>query len=445
LLDSIFDAIQDLIIVVDKDRRVLMSNWKSPGYTGDTKDPGTPHCYEAFIHRDVPCESCHALESFETGKAVWAEYFNPFTKRYSEIQAYPIFDDSNKVIMVTEHVHDVTERKQAHDLLLTKTMLLEAQSETSLDGILAVNNEGHSILSNKHFSEVWKIPAHILTSKNDATMLEYVSKQLKDPGEFDRKVAYLYERHAEKSRDEIELVDGRYLDRYSSPLLSVDGQYLGRIWFFRDITDSKKSEEKLRKTLESLRKAFDTIVKVMISTVEVRDPYTAGHQSRSADIACAIAIEMGFPQDKIVGIHMAGSIHDIGKLSIPAEILSKPTKLSKVEFTLIKEHSQSGYEILKNVESPWPLAQIAYQHHERMNGSGYPRNLRGDEILMEARILAVADVVESMASHRPYRPALGIEAALEEIERNKGILYDESVADACLRLFREKCFKLEGT
>ena len=139
---------------------------------------------------------------------------------------------------------------------------------------------------------------------------------------------------------------------------------------------------------------------------------------------------------------MAGSIHDIGKLSIPAEILSKPTKLTDIEFSLIKEHSRSGYEMLKNVESPWPLAEIVYQHHERMNGSGYPRNLKGDEILMEARIMAVADVVEAMASHRPYRPGLGIEAALEEIEKNKGILYDNAVADACLRLFREKAINL---
>jgi len=136
---------------------------------------------------------------------------------------------------------------------------------------------------------------------------------------------------------------------------------------------------------------------------------------------------------------MAGSIHDIGKLSIPAEILSKPTKLSEIEFSLIKEHSRSGYEILKDMKSLWPLAQIVYQHHERMNGSGYPRNLKGDDILMEARIMAVTDVVESMASHRPYRPALGIEAALEEIEKNKGILYDADVADACLRLFQESC------
>jgi len=209
-----------------------------------------------------------------------------------------------------------------------------------------------------------------------------------------------------------------------------------------DITKRKQAEEKLQQTLESLRKAVGTTIQVLVSALESRDPYTSGHQSRSADLACVIATEMGLAHDKIEGIRMAGIIHDIGKLSIPVEILSKPTKLTDIEFSLIKEHSRSGYEMLKNVESPWPLAEIVYQHHERMNGSGYPRNLKGDEILMESRILAVADVVEAMASHRPYRPTLGIEAALEEIEKNKGILYDNAVADACLRLFQEKGYQL---
>jgi HD-GYP domain-containing protein (c-di-GMP phosphodiesterase class II) len=153
---------------------------------------------------------------------------------------------------------------------------------------------------------------------------------------------------------------------------------------------------------------------------------------------------MGLSQEKIEAIRMAGPIHDIGKLSVPAEILSKPTKLTNIEFSLIKEHVRTGYEMLKDVESPWPLAQIVYQHHERMDGSGYPRNLKGDEIIMEARIMAIADVVESMASHRPYRPALGLNAALEEIENNKETLYDVDAVDACLRLFREKGFQLEG-
>jgi len=211
----------------------------------------------------------------------------------------------------------------------------------------------------------------------------------------------------------------------------------------RDITERKQAEEKLQQTLGILRKSIGVTIQVMVSAIEVRDPYTAGHQKRVADLARSIATEMGLNKDKIEGIRMAGSIHDIGKLAIPSEILAKPTKLTNIEFSLIKEHSQSGYEMLKDVESPWPLAQIVYQHHERINGSGYPRNLKGDEIIIEARIMAVADVVEAMASHRPYRPGLGLEAALEEIEKNKGITYDDVVADACLRIFRERGYQLQ--
>jgi PAS domain S-box-containing protein/putative nucleotidyltransferase with HDIG domain len=227
-----------------------------------------------------------------------------------------------------------------------------------------------------------------------------------------------------------------------SLLKNAQGEAIGFRGLSRDITERKKVDAELQRTLDNLRKSFGTTIQVMVSAVEMRDPYTAGHQTRVADIARAIATEMGLPRDQIDGIRLAGTIHDIGKLSIPAEILAKPTRLTAIEFSLIKEHSRIGYEMLKDMESPWPLAQIVYQHHERMNGSGYPRNLKGDEILIEARIMAIADVVEAMASHRPYRPGLGIEAALEEIEKNKGIFYDNVAADACVRLFREKNYKI---
>jgi PAS domain S-box-containing protein len=230
-----------------------------------------------------------------------------------------------------------------------------------------------------------------------------------------------------------------------SSLIHSNGKPVGFRGAIVDITERKQAEKVLKETLDSLRKAVGVTIQVMVSAVETRDPYTAGHQVRSANLARTIATEMGLSQEKIDGIRVAGSIHDIGKLSIPAEILSKPTKLSEVEFSLIKEHARQGYEILKGVESSWPLAEMVYQHHERMDGSGYPRHLRGDEILPESRILAVADVVEAIASHRPYRPALGIEAALQEIEKNRGTLYDVAVADACLKLFREKGFQFEGT
>jgi putative nucleotidyltransferase with HDIG domain len=183
-------------------------------------------------------------------------------------------------------------------------------------------------------------------------------------------------------------------------------------------------------------------IQAIVHVVETRDPYTAGHQNRVADLAGAIATEMHLPADTIEGIRTAGVIHDIGKISVPAEILAKPGKLSQKEFELIKDHPQTGYEVLKDVEFPWPIAQIIRQHHERLDGSGYPRGLTGEEVLLEARIIAVADVIEAIASHRPYRPARGIEAALAEIEQNKGVLYDASAVDACVKLFKEKAYKL---
>jgi HD-GYP domain-containing protein (c-di-GMP phosphodiesterase class II) len=178
-------------------------------------------------------------------------------------------------------------------------------------------------------------------------------------------------------------------------------------------------------------------IMAMATIVEIRDPYTAGHQQRVARLCRSIAEKIGLSPDRIEGIYLSGLIHDIGKISVPAEILSKPGQLSEVEFLLIKAHSESGYDILKGVAFPWPVAEIARQHHERLDGSGYPQGLKGENILIEARIMAVADVVEAMATHRPYRPALGIDAALEEITSKKEVFYDSQVVDACLQLYEE--------
>jgi putative nucleotidyltransferase with HDIG domain len=181
----------------------------------------------------------------------------------------------------------------------------------------------------------------------------------------------------------------------------------------------------------------------MALTVETRDPYTSGHQVRVAKLATMIARELNISQDQLEGIKMAAAIHDIGKMSVPAEILSKPSRLSDIEYELVKIHPEAGYNIVKDIEFPWPIADMIVQHHERINGSGYPKGLKGEEILIETRILSVADVVEAIASHRPYRPAYGPDVALKEISDMKGILYDTAVVDACLRAFNEKGFKFE--
>jgi PAS domain S-box-containing protein/putative nucleotidyltransferase with HDIG domain len=221
-----------------------------------------------------------------------------------------------------------------------------------------------------------------------------------------------------------------------------DKSKLGYQGMIRDISELVSSRKQIEKTLNDLRKALGGTIEAMALTVETRDPYTAGHQRRVSNLARGIATEMGVSKGQIQGVRMAGVIHDIGKISVPGEILSKPGNISQNELGIIKEHPQVGYNILKTVDFPWPIAQIVLQHHERMDGSGYPNGISGENILLEARILAVADVVEAMASHRPYRAALGINLALNEISKNRGSSYDSKVVDACLRLFNEKGYRL---
>ena len=228
----------------------------------------------------------------------------------------------------------------------------------------------------------------------------------------------------------------------STVRLAKDKTILGYQGIIRDISELVLGRRQLEKTLKELREALGGTIEAMALTVETRDPYTAGHQRRVSNLARAIATEIGISEDQIQGIRLAGVIHDIGKISVPGEILSKPGKISSNEFGIIKEHPQVGHNILNTVDFPWPIAQIVLQHHERMDGSGYPNGISGDNILFEARILAVADVVEAMASHRPYRASLGIDIALREILKNRGSFYDPQVVDACLKLFNEKGYRL---
>ncbi|MDQ6981759.1 MAG: HD domain-containing phosphohydrolase, partial [Mariprofundus sp.] len=231
--------------------------------------------------------------------------------------------------------------------------------------------------------------------------------------------------------------------------LSISAAKIGNMWYavgmLRDITERKRAEKEIDESSQKLKKSLEGTIHAIASAEEMRDPYTAGHQDRVAEIACAIGQEMALKDDIIEGIQMGGKIHDIGKIHLPSEILSKPTRLTEIEYLLIQGHSQVGYDILKDIDFPWPVADIAHQHHERMDGSGYPQGLKGEEICLEARIVAVADVVEAMTNHRPYRPGLGIEKALAEIERGRGSIYDTDVADACLHLFREHGFTMTDT
>ncbi|MBI4302629.1 MAG: PAS domain S-box protein, partial [Chloroflexi bacterium] len=232
-----------------------------------------------------------------------------------------------------------------------------------------------------------------------------------------------------------------WADMAASAVRDSNGKLQYCIAVVADIAERKRAEEELKQTLENLQRVMNGITNAMGVIVEARDPYTAGHQRRVTQLAYALAQEIGLPPKQLEAIQVAGILHDIGKICVPAEILSKPGKISEPEFALIKNHPQMGYDILKGIEFPGPVAQAVKQHHERLDGSGYPDGLRGEEIILEARILGVSDVVEAMSSHRPYRPALGVANALEEISQKRAILYDPGVVDACLRLFMDKGFQ----
>ena len=352
-------------------------------------------------------------------------------------------DEAQKAVGIISLTRDITERKRAEEEIVRTNTFLDSIIENIPDMIFLKDaRELRFVRFNRAGEELLGQSRDDLIGKNDYDFFPKIQADFftqKDRNVLSgKKLIDIPEEHIQTRGGE------KILHTKKLALLNEKGEPSFLLGISEDITERKRAEEQLRQTLESLRKAVNTTIQVMVSAIEARDPYTAGHQIRSANLARAIATEMGLPKEKIDGIRMAGSIHDIGTLSIPSEILTKPTKLTNLEFSLIKEHSQKGFEILKDVESPWPLAQIVYQHHERMDGSGYPRQLKGKDIIIEARILAVADVVEAMASHRPYRPSLGLNSALAEIENNKGTIYDTDAVDACLKLFREKGFQLEG-
>jgi len=336
-------------------------------------------------------------------------------------------------------ISDITQRKLNEERIRESSCRLQAILDNSPILISEFDVEGRYQMVNRSICSTYGKPADEILGRSIEDLLS--------PETSDTLMRRI--RHVQDSRECFTAEDN--LEIYGSqrcfvttlfPLFNVDRTVRSIGFLAHDITERKRAETGLKATLERLRGVTGSVIQVLVSAVEARDPYTAGHQKRTGDLARAIADEMRFPPEQVEGIRIAGVIHDLGKVSVSAELLSLPRKLSVTETAIIREHPRLGFEILKNVDFDWPVAEIVYQHHERLDGSGYPRGLKGEEILPEARILAVADVVEAMASHRPYRMALGIDAALEEIEQNRGTLYDAKAVDACLRLFREKGYQL---
>ncbi|MGZ5177218.1 MAG: PAS domain S-box protein [Burkholderiales bacterium] len=347
---------------------------------------------------------------------------------------------SGEVVGTASIGEDITERKRTELALQESEGRFRAMIEQSISGTCIIDAEQRFAYVNPRLALI--LGYESAASITDRPVLEFV-----EPEDHPRVVENMRQRmagEAQSARYHFRAIrkDGSHVTLEAHGTI---GWYAGQrvvIATVQDVTELRRAEEEIEHTVAKLQRAVQSAIEVVSTIGELRDPYTHGHERRVGEIATAIAIEMGLPADRIEGIRVAGYLHDVGKIAVPAEILSKPTRLSKIEYELVKAHAQQSYEILKGMEFPWPVAESVWQHHERLDGSGYPRGLKNDEIILDARILAVADTVEAMASHRPYRAALGLDAALTEIESNRGKLYDPTVVDACLQLFRVKGYRL---
>ncbi len=355
-----------------------------------------------------------------------------------EISTYPVKIKGKTLVLGM--ARDITERKRAEETLHKSQQEFMSIFHNNPEALVYLDNKNTVIDINSRFSELFGYNLEEIKSKDVNCGIIHSPDKIEEAKRLTKKAikGYINYDTIRKKKD-----GTLFPVSISGSSVLIDGRTKGRIILYQDITQRKQAEQKIKQGYKKLQRTMEATINTISKIIEARDPYTAGHQNAVSQFAVAIAQEMKLPEDKIKGMRIAALVHDIGKINIPAEILSKPSKLNEMEFSLIKNHPKTGYDILKTIDFPWPVARIVLQHHERLDGSGYPNNLKGDKILLEARIIGVADVVEAMSSHRPYRPSLGIDKALEEISQNKGILYDPKVVDVCLKLFKEKDFKFK--
>ncbi len=445
-LEAIFNEVRGGIILLDLTGKIIKVNRRMAELGGyDKKDiegkqfnffknfspASIAKMTDAFI-KVVAGEQLppYEVEGYtKTGEKLVGELYGSLLKKKGEAVGV-------LVVMV-----NITKRKQAEEQVRESQQRFQGLVETLNDWIWEVDQNGIYTYASPKVRDLLGYEPDEVVGKTPFDLM---------PMEEAQRVKGIFEQLLASQRPVIALEninrhkDGRLvvLETSGIPFFDAEGRFQGYRGVDRDITERKQAAEELERSYRQLRETFIETVNALASTVEMKDPYTAGHQRWATRLACAIAKEMGLSEEQIEGIRMAGLIHDIGKINIPAEILSKPGQLSEIQYNMVKIHAQVGCDILREIKFPWPVAKIVLQHHERWDGSGYPERLSGEEIILEARILAVADTVEAMSSNRPYRVAHGINSALDEISHKRGTLFDPAVVDACLTLF-EKGFRFD--
>jgi PAS domain S-box-containing protein len=440
-LDSILENIPDMIFVKDaRDLRLIRFNRAGEDLLGYSRnDLLGKNDYDFFPKEQADSFTGRDRDVLYGKKVVDIpeEPIQTSTKgeRILHTKKVPILNVNGEPEYLLGISEDITDRKRAEDSLRKSEARFRSYFELPLVGIAITSPEKGWLEVNDRLSDILGYSIQELKDINWSE-LTHPEDLDADVEQFNRVLAGEINSYTMDKRFIRKNGDVIWTSLAAGCVRKRDGTVDYFVVILEDITARKESLVRTRRTLGAT-------VHAIAVAVETRDPYTAGHQRRVADLARAIATEMNLPAGQIEGIQMAGIIHDLGKLSVPADILSKPTKLTDLEFGIIKTHAQSGYDILKDIEFPWPIARMVLEHHERMDGSGYPNGLTAKETLLESRILSVADVLEAMASHRPYRPSLGLDAALQEIEKNRGTFYDTDAVDACLKLFREKGYQLQ--
>jgi PAS domain S-box-containing protein len=427
------------ITLISSDYRIIMTNACTAGlFQKPFGELVGRECFREFERRDGVCGHCPGTRAMATGKRAVMEISSlreDGSRVVMRLQAFPHYGPDGGISGFIEVVEDITGSKKMEGDLRLKERMLDGASDSiflhDLDGHFIYLNEAAYKSRGYAKEELLAEDIFVLATPECALTREERLRELLEKGELIFESAHFRK-------------DGSIMPvEIQARVFNQDDRQL-ILSAARDITERKQAETLVKQGLDRLRQALQGTVMALANTVEIKDPYTAGHQRRVAQLTCAMARELGWSPDRIEGMQVLCFLHDMGKMAVPAEILNKPGKISPTEFSLIKVHSQVGYDILKDIAFPWPVALGVLQHHERLDGSGYPSGLTAEKISQEAKILGVADVVEAMASHRPYRPSLGIEKALEEITRNKGTLYDPGAVDVCVRLFTEKDFQFDG-
>ena len=441
---NVFNSIQDGISVLDNDLNIIRVNKVMEKWYKDSMPLVGKKCYEAYYGKNKPCAICPTAKTLKTGVScndtVPLVDINKKVIGWLDLYAYPLKNEkTGKIEGVIEYVKDITQHRVSEKNLLDSEVKYKelwnnapvAYHTLNPDGVITSVNETELRMLGYDKDDMVGRPIFdfIEASQREEAQLRFLRKIAGKETTKSGNRTYL---RSDGSRIVVSLDDVlEYNERHEVTAVRTT---------MVDVTRQRQIEDELKNSFSKLKKTMDDAMRVITRLVEMRDPYTAGHQVRVAQLACAIAKELGLPEDSIERIRIAGLLHDLGKINVPIEILSKPGKISESEFNIIKIHPSIGYEILKEMDFPYPVAETVLQHHERIDGKGYPYGLTGKDILLEAKIIMVSDVVEAMSSHRPYRASKGMKEALKEITKNKGKLYDIKVAKACLGVFNKKIF-----